>query len=631
MVKFSEYLPHPAEFGIGKNKNRVKAPLEQGFKSVTETPWITVLKAQKVVKEIQQRVPESVTTREELESFKVANISLLYNKPTDRLMYESPHHVRHFVGDLVLATQLGKYANALLREAGEPEMDIFALQLASMTHDGFRTQKDVGATVVNYQLHGIRAAEELAHTLTKLGWEMPSEDTFAKTQEINKYHDVDHRPLEKRSREVEFFNMIDKLELVRLFHTDDLPALPYRLPLAPTAMKILAKKRLSVHEGNTELFMDFRDKFLPVAEAMYQLSMDDIRSQLSQNNGDWKKVDQFEAVMRAGEVLGVIKKPDGQSIDEEQRDSLAISRNSIELKNQKRDRLKEFKDLLANPDLLVTQAQKVIAAAKARGAQFPSGGVYADAVATSKQFAKKSQAADDSTHNIGHLFATAALYGTMAEDANHRNLKKDDGTPLSFHVMDGIQAGGVHDSRRWFNHPETFIPGAIYFHGRRAAAFNTDRLSDSAKTITAYHDDYDRFPFSIPQEVKTPEFQLFRVADRLGLVRFIMKESDNPFKNFILHKLLSKEPQEKALIQLRDDYTVVAASLYYLGNKYTKEMREQYYNSSVTSGQDIHNARRPQSDYQFDGFMRAAQELGMIGEENTQDADVAVISSRHAA
>lgn len=280
---------------------------------------------------------------------------------------------------------------------------------------------------------------------------------------------------------------------------------------------------------------------------------------------------------------------------------------------QRKDTLREFKKLLSNPELLISHAQEITLQVKERGAQFPTAKTYAAAVATPGQFLKESQASDASSHNIGHLFATAVLYGTMAEDVNNQHTRKNDGSPLQLNVKDGIEAGGTHDSRRWFNHFETFFPGAIYFHGRRAATYFEKRLSPAAKSIVAHHDDV--WPLGISSKINTPEFQLFRVADRLGLVRFMLKGWDNPLKDLILHKLLSKNPEEKALFLLKDNYTIVAAALYYLGVKYSAEIKSRYEKKNATDIQDIQYAIRPKYDYQFDGFMKAAQELGMIGEE----------------
>lgn len=305
MARFVDYLPHPGQFGILPSKNRVKIQRIEGFDSVREKDVdAKVDRAKAVVQDLIKENPGIAIEREDLERFHVSDRRLLYNKPTDRLVNESPHHERHFVADLLHVTFFGEYANGKLPEG--QKLNILALQLAAMTHDGFRSQRDVTATTINYQLHGILADENFDATIAKTGLPQPDPEARAKAKEIDRYHDVDSRHIDRRSKDVEFFNMIDKMELVRLFHSEDMPARPYRVPVIKEGMQFLAKRRLHMHEGKTQLFIDIHQKYLIVTEALYQLSMQDMRDQY-RDVKDWNKVDQFGAVMRAGEILGMIR------------------------------------------------------------------------------------------------------------------------------------------------------------------------------------------------------------------------------------------------------------------------------------------------------------------------------------
>lgn len=301
----------------------------------------------------------------------------------------------------------------------------------------------------------------------------------------------------------------------------------------------------------------------------------------------------------------------------------------------KKDRVRQLQELLRSPDMLVASAKGVIARAKAQGAAFPGISSYTHTVASSREFARIKQASDESTHNIGHLLSTAILYGVMAADANARHLTREDKAALVLNIEDGIQAGGIHDSRRRFNNFETFFPFLISRHGRDAAKHFQNRLTKGAKSITRHHDDY-----WVSKEVNTPEFQVFKLADRLGLVRFLLKDTyvGKPSflrrlspKEFILRHLLDYDMKESQLSYLKNDYIIVAAALYHLGSKYSGVLKEKFAHADTEGLMSLQYAFRPKYDYQFDGYMKASQELGMIGEDSPQKTDSETLGNKNAA
>ncbi|HYK08185.1 MAG TPA: hypothetical protein VEW42_01645 [Candidatus Eisenbacteria bacterium] len=299
--RLQEYIPHPFAFGI---EGRTKLPIVQELKTVRKRDSAVIVTAKEGVATLIRDFPDIPVTQEEVAAIRPQNIHGLYAKPSKGLIYSSPHNIRHFAATDLLSLFIGKYVNAQRAINGESPLDITALRYGAWTHDSYRSRFDILGTILNYQLHGIRASENLNDVVERGGLQLPPHTTTVeKIKEIDRFHDVDNRPLKDRSREIELFTTIDKLEMVRLFRPSQLH---YKMPIIAQGIHMLAKKRMKAHEGGTPELMTIMGKFLPIVDGLYRLTMQDINAQ-RRAGIPWEKIDQYAAVQRAGKELGIIQ------------------------------------------------------------------------------------------------------------------------------------------------------------------------------------------------------------------------------------------------------------------------------------------------------------------------------------
>lgn len=222
-----------------------------------------------------------------------------------------------------------------------------------------------------------------------------------------------------------------------------------------------------------------------------------------------------------------------------------------------------------------------------------------------------TQPRDKSQHNILHGAGTEMLAGAMAEGVNV--------PPDSAHAPEGYHlnrtalmiAGSLHDSQRILNDVETAV--AVDVHAKRGAmkvgtllkkmGVSVDASTQNlAASMIRYHDT------PIGPMDGDPHMQLMKLADNLGMVRFMFHEKrikgiQNITLQTVQDKLLDFHPKDPLIASLREKYIPVAIALYALGEEKALELKKKE-----------KMWRRIRRDYQFEGMLLAAKELGLVGQ-----------------
>jgi len=222
-----------------------------------------------------------------------------------------------------------------------------------------------------------------------------------------------------------------------------------------------------------------------------------------------------------------------------------------------------------------------------------------------------TQTRDTSQHNLLHATATEILASHLAHVANTAPDFLQTHQPID--VAAEAIAGSVHDTQRFFNNIESAID--ITAHARRAAhsidsltASMGQGISEATKATAAelvmYHDDA-----VVPKEHNTPALQIFKLADSLGMVRFILHPSSNLLIRNLSYqtvedKLLSYPFTDPFVADTAKKYIPVALALYSLSNDYMEIFKKS---SNART-------RRPRLDreYQVDAVIAAATDLGLL-------------------
>lgn len=217
-----------------------------------------------------------------------------------------------------------------------------------------------------------------------------------------------------------------------------------------------------------------------------------------------------------------------------------------------------------------------------------------------------TQTKDTSQHNLLHATATEVLSTHIATVLNADPVFLNSHHPIDV-VAEAI-AGSVHDTKRLFNSLESAVN--INAHGRRAAGHIGELVRQmgqdvalsslkTASTIVRYHD----APV-VPQEYNTAELQVFKLADSLGMVRFVLHPSrilNNLALQTVEDKLLSYQFDNPSIAQLASMYVPIALALYALSDAYMTIFKK---------GSDASQQQGKQ--YQVESVIRAAQDLGLL-------------------
>jgi len=495
-------------------------------------------------------------------------------------------------------------------------VDVDTLRYGAWTHDSYRSRFDILGTIFNYQLHGRRASENLEDILERGGLPLPKDPAvIGRIKEIDRYHDVDNRPLDERSREVELFTTIDKLEMVRLFRSTQLR---FRLPGVAQGIHSIAKKRMKAYEGASAELMPIMGKFLPIVDGLYRLTMQDIAMQ-RKSGAKWEEIDQQGAVIRAGASLGLIAddRITNMSKGESRTDSSYRTLQSYWhiARYGTKDKRIDALALLARPEnktQTIRSAKRMVESLGLSAKDTITEQTIRRYKPTRKLFLNPlTQVLDSSSHNILHAGATEVLAGSVSSAVTKTNR----GQEINKQAV--LLAGTLHDSQRLTNLPETIF--ARQAHATRAANKTPELLRKMGLSVDLATESLIGGLIRYHDMVITPHdadsnLQTLQLADNLGMVRFLLKQSsiplvgrrintmvDNVKQQSVIDKLLDFAPLNQDIDSVKMPYITIALALYLLAEEKAQELKKQ-----------TPFSQRRSRDYQFEAVLQAAKELGLI-------------------
>lgn len=611
-MRLREFIPRPMNFGI---EGRPKLPIRKELQTLRKRDTAVISEAKSAVGALTQKYPGIVLSEEDLNHVRPGNIAALYKLPAKSLIYKSPHNIRHFAATDVLATFIGKYANEVLVKNGQQPLDVEALRYSAWTHDSFRSRFDILGTIVNYQLHGIRASEDVEDIIQRGGLPKPQSETLQLVQEINRYHDVDKRPYAHRSRETEVFTTIDKLEIVRLFRPIQLR---FKLPGISQGIRMLSRKRMRAYEGSRQEFMGIMGDFLPIVDGLYRLSMQHIQEERKIGK-KWEEVDQHAAVIRAARELGIIV-PVAAQTEQEYSGAMATS-IAPEVRRKEVPQLPQRQLIVQEHTLLDSKersatAARVIAHLKGVGGVLPTV-AQVEKYQTQPSFFRNPDQAGNSIHNIRHHAGVEIGTVLLSADIAARQPELLQSLGLTHEAMQDmlLRVASVHDSGRMYDDKESEPTKSDVFlhlnpyrtvakHGQEIVQLLRDKPQDGpdASRYLAIHqaitglssDQQDIFLAIVGnhdngfgrakrQLAKDPAFagneqklnqalfllDVFKIADNMELVRsFYQYKEERGVRQkfghewFVNHRLFHYKTHDRRLQDLFSTYVPVIAELY---------------------------------------------------------------------
>lgn len=257
------------------------------IKLAPEKQQLLIVRATEQVQQIRNLHPEALLEREQMEADKPFLLrDGVFRNPFQAI--NSRHDIRHAAEFRLLAPFIGRVVEA---ETGE-QVNENVLRLG-MFHDTKRGGDLANSAPFFIQLHGRAAAKDLPNLSD--GMVGINDEDRQLAAGIMRIHDIHKTPKAyAQNPTAKVFIGTDRLLLGRILYAKEVAAVKVVSPY-------LVHRR---HKYPAKYFE--MDTFKDIADAIFLLSITDINNQVAQGV---KNPDQFDAVIRAGEKLGMFVSP----------------------------------------------------------------------------------------------------------------------------------------------------------------------------------------------------------------------------------------------------------------------------------------------------------------------------------